>query len=265
MGWMRPNSPPMTFDEMLHHFGATPDLVTDEQRARLDGDGFVALPDHLPPGRVDGYAAAIDELLEREGTRAGSEFHPEPGAPRLSNLVSKGRLFRELAVDATVLALARRVIGRPFKLHGFNERDALRGQGHQALHADWGRRAAGEPYRLVNTLWLVDDVTPANGPTRLVPGSHRLAGSVDDHVPDPSAPHPDEVLATGTRGTVYVYNAHLWHAGTRNASGQRRRIMHVSYVDRDSPQQLDQKRYLDPQLAATLPPELLYLLDVDRP
>ena len=41
------------------------------------------------------------------------------------------------------------------------------GKGQQLLH-----RTAHGPRRIATTLWLIDDMTLANGPTRVVPGSH---------------------------------------------------------------------------------------------
>jgi ectoine hydroxylase-related dioxygenase (phytanoyl-CoA dioxygenase family) len=252
----------MTYEEMLRQLGVTSAAVDAELRDRLLIDGFVKLADHVASDRLDAIAAVVDRLAAEEGDEAGAELDLESGAPRLCNLMTKDPLFRAAAVDPTVIGLAGAAIGAPIKLHGFNERDALQGQGHQALHADWGPREAGEPFRIVNTLWLIDDVDGENGATRLVPGSHRTPGSVRDHVDDPAAAHPNQVLATGPRGTVYLFIAHAWHGGTRNSSGRRRRILHISYVDRRFPQQLDQKVFMAPDVAAGLAPAVRYLVDV---
>jgi hypothetical protein len=252
----------MTYEDMMRRLGVTASGVNAEQRDRLLTDGFVKLEHHVPGARLDALGAAVDRLAAEEGDDAGAELDLERGAPRLCNLMTKDPLFREAAVDPTVVGLAAAAIGAPIKLHGFNERDALQGQGHQGLHADWGARQADEPFRIVNTLWFIDDVDADNGATRLVPGSHRLPGSVSDHLEDRAAPHPDEVLATGPRGTVYLFIAHTWHGGTKNVSGRRRRILHISYVDRRFPQQLDQKAFMRPDVAVTLAPEVRYLVDV---
>jgi ectoine hydroxylase-related dioxygenase (phytanoyl-CoA dioxygenase family) len=252
----------MTYEDMLRRLGVSPNGVKTEQRDRLLTDGFVKLENHVASERLDALGAAVDRLAAEEGDAAGAELDLERGAPRLCNLMTKDPLFREAAVDPDVVGLASAAIGAPIKLHGYNERDALQGQGHQALHADWGPREADEPFRIVNTLWFIDDVYADNGATRLVPGSHRLPGAVGDHLDDRSATHPDEVLATGPRGTVYLFIAHTWHGGTRNVSGRRRRILHISYVDRRFPQQLDQQSFMAPDVAASLNPEVRYLVDV---
>ena len=129
---------------------------------------------------------------------------------------------------------------------------------------------------------MLDDMTPDNGPTRVVPGSHRW---VPINVPDvnmaevteikvtpedraimpkdPTAPHPKEVRVTGRAGSVAVINGHIWHGGTRNESGARRRVLHLAIGRRDLPQQLNEREHLTPELLARSGPAQRYLLDIE--
>ena len=50
-------------------------------------------------------------------------------------------------------------------------------------------------YWVCNTVWMLDDFTPENGATRMVPGSHRWGTRPQDVLADTAAPHPDEMLA----------------------------------------------------------------------
>ena len=85
---------------------------------------------------------------------------------------------------------------------------------------------AVEPDRqiLANAFWILDDMDGANGATRVVPGSHRLRRVPGRDLLQPHARHPDSVTLTARAGDVIVFSAHLWHAGSRNLSGGRRRI-----------------------------------------
>ena len=58
-------------------------------------------------------------------------------------------------------------------------------------------------------------------------------------------------------------NSSLWHSGTRNVSGARRRQLHLTFTRRDLPQQFDQRAHQTPELRARLNPALRYLLDID--
>ena len=49
--------------------------------------------------------------------------------------------------------------------------------------------------------------------------------------------HGGEPLLLGPAGTVIVFNAHLWHGGTRNTTTVPRRGMTLSFCRRNEPQQ----------------------------
>ena len=105
-------------------------------------------------------------------------------------------MFRPCFTDSRVLACMAYVLG-DFKLSSLNFRAALPGQGHQNLHTDWGGPVEPGEYQVCNAIWLLDDFTASNGATRVVPGSHRARTVPRLALPDPAAPHPDEVLVTG--------------------------------------------------------------------
>jgi ectoine hydroxylase-related dioxygenase (phytanoyl-CoA dioxygenase family) len=112
---------------------------------------------------------------------------------------------------------------------------------------------------------MLDDFTPTNGATRLVPGSHRFGTLPQSVMADPAAPHPDEVLITGPAGSALIYNAHLWHGGTANRTSAPRRALHAFFARRDKPQQQYQKRLLDAAVQQSLAPQLRRLLALDDP
>ena len=69
----------------------------------------------------------------------------------------------------------------------------------QPLHADMGAIRDEQGYWVCNSVWMLDDFTPDNGPLRVVPGSHRWGRLPQDVMADPSGPHPDEVWSPGGR------------------------------------------------------------------
>src|SRR6185503_8561602 len=64
-------------------------------RFELDERGYTTLEGVLSAARLDLVVSRIDALFASEGEDAGSEFRPEPGAPRLANLADKGDVFVE--------------------------------------------------------------------------------------------------------------------------------------------------------------------------
>ena len=61
---------------------------------------------------------------------------------------------------------------------------------------------------------------------------------------------------------MLVINGHIWHGGTENTSGARRRALLVSYVARELPQQVDYRSRILPATEARLAWADRYLLDV---
>ena len=61
---------------------------------------------------------------------------------------------------------------------------------------------------------------------------------------------------------MIVTNAHLWHSGTRNLSGARRRMLHLSFTPRGQPQDFDQRANLTPALYERMNVVSRYLLDI---
>lgn len=240
--------------------------MTDAQRTALDEQGYVVLEDVMGQELLDGLRRRIHELFEEEGERAGHEFRTEEHAHRLANLVDKGEVFRRAIALPPVLDLVRHVLGPQLKLSSLNARSAdPEAEAGQPLHVDMAAVPDDRGYWVCNTVWMLDDFTRDNGPTRMVPGSHLSGKRPQDVLADVLAPHPDEVLLTGRAGSIAVMNAHLWHAGTANRTTKPRLAMHAFYCRRDKPQQQYQKQLLRPDVQAALSGDLRWLLALDDP
>lgn len=251
-------------DSELLNRGFVPGPLTPAQCDALDADGFVILEDVIPPDWLAALRQAFDEIYAREGDRAGVEVAQMDGVRRLADLVNKGTVFDDVYLQPTLLTAVWHVLQRPFKLHSLNGHDPLPGSGLQGLHTDWGGPAApGGPYHVVNSMWMLDDFTRANGATRCVPGSHRKPGGVRDHVTDGMADHPEQVQLTGRAGSVAVFNGSLFHSSYRNRTDAPRRTLHCAFIAREHPQQTNQRQYLRPETARRISPLARYILDVE--
>src|SRR6185312_2527412 len=191
--------------------------MTQPELHQLDEQGYVVLERFMPDEFLQALRRRIEALYQQEGENAGSEFRQEPHARRLANLVDKGEVFQQLIVTPRVLELVGHVLALRFKLSSLNARSADPHSAEaQPLHCDAGALPDENGYCVCNTIWLLDDFTPENGATRIVPGSHKW-GKLPQHVlDDPAAPHPEEILVTGPAGSVVVMNTHAWHGGTAN-------------------------------------------------
>jgi ectoine hydroxylase-related dioxygenase (phytanoyl-CoA dioxygenase family) len=240
--------------------------MTTAERERLDRDGYVVLEGAMGPALLRELREAIFARFDAEGADAGREFKTEAHAQRLANLVNKGEVFRRAIALPRMLACVRHVLGQDAKLSSLNARSAdPHSADGQPMHVDMGAIPDDKGYWVCNTVWLLDDFTPENGATRVVPGSHRWGKKPQDVMADPMAPHPDETLVLGPAGSICVMNAHTWHGGTANRTDKPRLAMHAFYCRRDKPQQQYQKQLLDAEVQAALTPELRDLLALDDP
>jgi ectoine hydroxylase-related dioxygenase (phytanoyl-CoA dioxygenase family) len=82
---------------------------------------------------------------------------------------------------------------------------------------------------------------------------------------DPLAPYPGEIFLQCPAGAVAITNASLWHGGTSNKSGDRRRMLHLTYTRRDLMQQFVQQDHLTPELYERISPAQRYIFDVQAP
>jgi ectoine hydroxylase-related dioxygenase (phytanoyl-CoA dioxygenase family) len=252
----------MELPEALTALGVRNDTLTPAEEQFLDEQGYLPLYDLLSPAQVQQLATRLAELAAQEGDQAGMEVHQEPGTIRLSNLVNKDPLFTLCFTHPHVLAAMNRVLRGNFKLSSLNARAALPGEGLQRLHVDW--RGAVEPgdFYVCNSIWLLDDFTPENGATRVVPGSHRWGKAPQDLMEDPRQTHPQETILTAPAGTVVIFNSHTWHGGTLNRTDRPRRAIHSYFCRRDQKQQTDQRASLSPETVARLSPAARCVLDV---
>ncbi len=245
-------------------------MLTNLETEFLNTYGYLDLGVLLSTRQVKQVNDRLAELLEREGDHAGAELaeskyirHPkEVGADRLADLVNKGSVFDLFYTHPKVLAGIASVLGNEFKLSSLNYRAAKPGMGHQKLHVDWRNTVVHGDYKVCNSIWLLDDFTPLNGSTRIVPNSHKWDVLPDQVMTDANETHPDEIRIIAPAGSVFIFNSHVWHGGTTNHTNQDRRSIHSYFCTRDQPQQIDQKRYITQETLNRVGELGKYILDV---
>jgi ectoine hydroxylase-related dioxygenase (phytanoyl-CoA dioxygenase family) len=238
-------------------------MLTYSEKQQLDECGYLVLPGLMNPELLEELRRRIDEIFAEEGAQAGSEFKQEPHARRLANVVDKGEVFERVILTPRLLECMEHVLGPDHKLSSLNVRVAdPYGNCSQPWHADSGAIADERGYWVCNSVWMLDDFTPDNGATRMLPGSHKWR-----RLPPPES-HDSlegEQLVLGKAGTVVIMNAHMWHGATANRTAAPRRAMHVYYTRSDKPQQQYQKRLLSEKTVSRLSPAARRILALDDP
>lgn len=270
----------MNTAQALQQLGVDTNVLSAEQIRQFDEEGYLIVPDVFNADDLADMRSEVDRLQKIEGAYGGHEVHIEPGAMRLSNLFNKSTAFDRCLRCAPSLSAAHRLLGE-LRVYSLNARNPAKGSGQQPLHSDTPRSHPND-WRVVNTMVLLDDMTEDNGPTRLVPGSHKL---VPINVPDinmneierieltaeevaivpkdPTATHPREIHVIGKAGSIAVINGRIWHGGTRNESGKLRRVLHLAIGRRDVPQQLNEREHLTRGLHERASAAERFLLDIE--
>ena len=267
--------------QALRELAVTVADFSEPQRQSLDDNGFFIVKGVFNASECDEMAAEFDRLHSAEGERGGHEVHVEPGAPRVSNIYNKTAVYDRCLAIKPLLAASAYLLGE-FKLHGANLRNPAKGKGHQDLHADVAKMFEDD-WWVSNAIVTFDDMTADNGPTRVVPGSHKWQpinvpavnrGEWQPTSPTPqeaarvpkdlAATYPGEVRVEAPRGSVIIINSSLWHGGTTNVSGKNRRVLHLTYTRRDLPQQLVQRKYLTEGLYKRMNPAQRFLMDIEK-
>lgn len=179
--------------------------------------GWARLDDLVSPERARLIAEDCQRVLANPTAVLGAD-KPHGGTRRLVDVTLRVSATTEIAADLTLAATT--IITEPHRLTEATFRCPGPGYGAQKLHTDTAPMMVPGPDRVATVIVALCDFTEHNGPTRLVPGSHRrpdlqrLAGELGHH--------PDEVLLTGPAGTGFVFSGHVLHSGTRNESDDQR-------------------------------------------
>lgn len=184
----------------------------------LDVLGYVVVPGMLSEGQLGGLRDEFERLVAAD---------PKTRTHELGTRRATGSNDNEaLAVcwrHRIVLESAAHLLGATFQVGDGDLRDPEPGGGVQAFHPDHGARQVPG----LTATWFLDDVTEANGPTRILPGSH--LGTTRPFAAGTKAPVAGEVLAVGSAGSVLLRDARLYHGAARNRTQGTRRTVHVFF------------------------------------
>jgi len=217
---------------------------------------------------VEKFAEVIDFLLEKEAWRGGWEGKEEymkygknfqPGAYRLGNLFNKDELFFELITNEEVLNVILAILGDDAKIGALDMREPKKGVGQQDLHVDWIPKKESDTTENIVIMIFLDDADENNGHLRVVPKTHKLKGWIEENTKEKTK-HKDEIFLDVKKSSIVFMDANLWHSGTTNKTGQRRRVLFMDIRRRNIPQLLNQRIYLDEVIQSKLTDVQKYLL-----
>ena len=228
----------------------------DRESAMLARDGFCVIERAVDPALI----AALDGDL-------GDRFAATPlcqgdfygaNTKRFGALLTKSPRMAELVMHERILAMTEAALLPWCDRIAVNLTQAIEihpGALPQLPHRDqdmWGGPKGTLEY-LVNVMWPLVPFTPANGGTRLWPGSH-----LDPHVA--ALDEADAIVPRVSPGDALLFLGSTLHGGGGNASTAPRRGIVVSYcLGWLKPFELQWLVY-PPAIARSFPPDLAALV-----
>lgn len=241
----------------LLHLPATTDPA--EVAEHVAEHGAVIVDGLLPLDLLDRFTEEITPYIE--ANTYGTDDFSGRQTRRTGALVARSVAGREIAMQPTVLDVARRLIdAERIQLHLTQVISLSPGQGGQPMHRDqwaWDQHAfpPGKEVELA-AIYAMSDFTVENGATHVLPGSHREA----DHL---AHRRSDSEQAVMRRGSALVYTGSVYHAGGTNHSDQVRHALQFVYCAGWLRQEENQYLSTPPEIARELPDELLKLMGFD--
>lgn len=209
--------------------------ASEQERQRFERDGYLMIPDALLRHELLSMRQAADMAEGRwqadpslPGTRipefleipAIMEYHPV-----LFDLVEHRRVFprihRLLGPDIALIDHAYYITPPGGRIDG------------DAWHTDVRTRIPGIWHAgstmMVRVMYALDDIGPEDGPTLVLPGTHRQP----DDTPIPAVASPEDmpgaVALTCKAGTAYFFHGNLVHAPSNVRGSRTRRVLLYNY------------------------------------
>ena len=191
----------------------------------LDLYGFTVVESVLNTDQIESMRSVLIRLNDEVGEERGGEG----SCSHVSNLPTLDPIFFPIIDHPRILPILEHYLEPSLILGSLNSRIVRPGDGDQGFHSDIPPEMLNmaSPV-MMNTVWMLDDFSQANGGTRVVPGTHRSglghpASGVDvKYFVQPSAP----------AGSVIVFNGQCWHAGGANRSNRNRHALFAHYRKR---------------------------------
>lgn len=205
-----------------------PTTDIDLAMSQFEEFGYCIVKDVLSPEEVAAVRSRLVEQAEVEKTLGMAMLDGGEGTPnqRPWALINKGVEFEQLLENRIVEIFGNHYLGEGFILGSISANIAGTGGEPQTLHYDQMVFQPSMDFMAgLNIAWFLDDVSEANGGTRIIPGSHRARRGPDN-------PYSIEgtIAAEGPAGSALIWDTRLWHGtGTNRTNAKRHVILSVFY------------------------------------
>jgi ectoine hydroxylase-related dioxygenase (phytanoyl-CoA dioxygenase family) len=236
---------------------ATPEDVV----AAIKQDGAVIIDSVLSAAEMDAVACELKPFMD--ATPFGPDAFSGRRTKRTGGLVARSQKCRDLVMHPLILGTAAKLLehATSFQLHLTQVIAIGPGEPAQQVHRDqWAFDFFAFPkdYEVqCNSIWAMTDFTEENGATRIIPSSNHFEDKLRFE-------EKDTIPAEMSKGSVLIYNGSVYHAGGANRSEATRIGINITYNLSWLRQEENQYLSVPPEVARTLPDDLLKLIGYRR-
>eukprot|EP00127_Corallochytrium_limacisporum_P001049 Clim_evm12s35 gene=Clim_evmTU12s35 len=231
------------------------DIIKDKPQAIADckailKDGYIIMENVVPPEMLKEAQNMCDQEFAKcgKGSNAFLGFETR----RIHNLVSKGRVFENLATLPRVTDVLDAFLQPGYLLSVGQGINIGPNSAPQPLHFDDSNYPLPRPRAPMQfaTVIAIDDFTPTNGATVVLPGSHtwgqnktppdhlRLrkgnlgyGSGTRDAIVEKKEDDLELISAVMPAGSLVLFSGTLWHGGGKNVSSGFRRSVTYQYIN----------------------------------
>lgn len=192
---------------------------------RLEEEGYCIVEGLVPAATLAALNADLAPAFSAAPMGKGDFYGHR--TQRFGSLLRRSPLAGELALQPTILALARALLEPACERIQLNVAQAIAihpGEIEQFPHRDhdmWPAAKGGQEY-LLNVIWPLTEFTAANGATRIYPGTHKR--EIDD-----LAQLDEPVAAEARPGDAICFLGSTLHGAGPNGTDRVRRGVVIGY------------------------------------
>ncbi len=244
----------------------------------LDVSGYTIIPHQVSEDDLNELRETSDRALNAvdEAMAAGAKLAHTAGNPYYKGvrcLYCWSETALRLLEHETLHALSTRIFGT-FALTDLGVLSALPApEGHAAStswHRDFDAFKHGSP--VPHYIWFflcLDDVSPENGATIFVPGSHRRSAFAEPSLGklwnnDDFSAFPSRVQPSAKAGDLIVLNPMLLHTSGHNRTARPRRLVNIGVGHEAAAPFMDHWSIAGPAIQEKASPRLRMMLGADR-
>jgi ectoine hydroxylase-related dioxygenase (phytanoyl-CoA dioxygenase family) len=223
--------------------------LSQHQIETFHRDGCITIENAVSTAQLEGMRAAFDRWVddsrahqkpygEQADGRPRFDLEPghtaeRPGLRRVASPTELDGVFLDVLTRSAMITMLQDLIGPDLRLHHSKLNSKLPGT---ATTVKWHQDFTYDPHSnddVVTCLVFLDDVTEANGPLRIVPGSHkgplyslRQNGRFTGAIADEFTADLDSraIPQMGKAGSACLMHSRVLHASSANASDQPRTL-----------------------------------------